>query len=161
MIPVFQTMTIDKDGTGNCMNACVASILELTLKETCQVLPTDKGWHTRWDMWLKNKGYKLEVRLLSHPPKGYGILSITTDRVYPEGHSKAGEPIYHAVVTYGEKIIHDPFPTGSTVTSKRHYQELVPMTESEIRYHQIRSENGFCRHGYFDDCESCEEKIKI
>lgn len=43
------------------------------------------------------------------PPEGYSIVSVFTDRSYPEGHEKAGERISHACVALDGILVHDPY----------------------------------------------------
>lgn len=110
MIPVYQQLTIEKDGTGDCFNACVASILELKLEETYDVLPNSPGvWWLNWKKWLKERGYTIELVSRLTVPEGYHIVSTYTERLYPKGHSNEGERISHACVGLNGKIVHDPF----------------------------------------------------
>lgn len=128
MIPVYQTMTVRNDGHGNCFNACVASILELPLREVAQIHPrTAKNWHAEWDAWLAERGLKIEYHIYPDEPapRGFSIASGRSSRVYPEGHPKAGERIHHAVVAFDGVVVHDPYPVPGEFDGIRYFQTLV------------------------------------
>ena len=132
MIPVYQTLTVNKDGTGNCVAACLASVLERPLRELPSILPnnTDNFWGA-WNGWLQTH----DLRLRFHPltlghPSGYHFASGITDRVYPECHPNQGEEIMHMVVCYDGLIIHDPFPGGEGLKEIKYYWTLLPRTHS-------------------------------
>lgn len=157
MIKVYQTLTVDNDGQGNCLNACIASILERPLREVANILPNGEGcWFSQWNAWLAEQGYKLVYSKPGSPPKGYSLATLYTERVYPEGHRKAGANIAHMCVAFNGRIIHDPYPFGSERYDVRYFQELVPLTEAEKELHKVKSAKGFCIHGYRSQCERCD-----
>jgi hypothetical protein len=123
LIPVYQTRTVGNDGVGNCFNACVASILELPLRDVCQVLPDFSGdYWKQWSRWAEDRGLEINYRALGDaPPKGFAIASGMGGRLYPEGHRKAGREILHAVVVFNGETIHDPFPGGKGIDRPRYY----------------------------------------
>jgi len=129
MIPVFQTFTVANDGAGNCFNACVASILEMPLRDVCQVLPSFEGDYWReWEIWLASRNLEINLRPLSEgPPKGFAIATGYGGRVYPEGHARAGRPIRHAAVVFNGQLIHDPFPGAESFDGVEYYWTLDPM----------------------------------
>lgn len=162
MIPVYQDMTVAKDGTGNCYNACISSILEIPLREASDILPNTEGdWSRLWSIWLADKKLKRCHHLVSNPPEGYSIAIVSTDRVYPEDHYKHGKKIIHACVALDGAICHDPYPSGSTNIEILRYEEIKPMTDTEVLIHEKRKEYGVCLHGYFMNCETCEEPIRL
>jgi hypothetical protein len=123
VIPVYQTMTVANDGTGNCFNACVASILELPLRDVAQVLPDFPGnYWGEWEAWGQSRGLEITYRPLGEaPPKGFAIASGMGGRHFPEGHPRAGREIMHAVVVFNGETIHDPFPGGKGIDHARYY----------------------------------------
>ncbi len=133
MIPVYQTRTVANDGTGNCFNACVASILEMPLRDVCQVLPTfDGDYWDEWEKWLAMLGLEINyVPLDQGPPKGYAIASGSGGRVYPKGHKRADELILHAAVVFNGELVHDPFPCAKEFGGIRYYWTLDPILEGE------------------------------
>lgn len=133
VIPVYQTMTVGNDGAGNCFNACVASILELPLREVCDVLPTyDGNYWGEWKKWANARG--LEINFWSPrrgAPKGFAIASGQGGRVYPEGHDKAGQPILHAAVVFNGELAHDPFPCAKQFGDIAYYWTIDPIADPE------------------------------
>lgn len=127
MIPVFQTMTVANDGCGNCFNACIASILELPLRDVAQILPRDTPYWSAWHNWLEGRGLELEYHLADDQPKGWAIACGPGFRTYPEGHDRAGEPIQHATVAFNGEILHDPFPGGKGLKSISYFWALEPL----------------------------------
>lgn len=104
MIPVEQTILTPPDG--NCMAACIASILELPLDEVPNYY--GDGWYERFQDWFHERGYCLiswdhsdsEGHATAVKRIGYAILNAQSPR------GKYG----HAVVTYGGTIVWDPSP---------------------------------------------------
>lgn len=104
MRPVNQKII---DGTnGDCLGACIASILELS---TWPNLHTVKNgsWLDKWNDWLGLMNMQIiEYPLGSFPPpRGYAILSVES-AMFPG--------VRHAVVYHGDgytgSIIHNPNP---------------------------------------------------
>lgn len=91
MIPVYQTMSLANDGEGNCFNACIASILELPLREVAAIHPKfDGDYWGAWEDWFAERGLFMNHRgLRDAPPRGYAIANGRSGRIYPEGHKKA------------------------------------------------------------------------
>ena len=132
MIPVYQTRTVANDGTGNCFNACVASILERPLREVCDVLPGHPNYWGEWRSWLATLGMEIEYMPLDQgPPKGFAIATGYGGRVYPDGHEMAGKPILHAAVVFNGKLVHDPFPCADRFDGIRCYWVLIPLVGEE------------------------------
>ena len=154
MIPVYQTKTVHIDGSGNCFNACIASLLELRLRDLPQILPSDPGdWHERWAAHLADFGVDIVYHGAHTVPQGWAMASVMTNRTFPEDHPKAGKHIAHSVIVFNGKVIHDPFPGGSEITSINHYSTLVPLTETEKKIHTLKAQEGFCYHGYKSECD--------
>lgn len=132
MIPVYQTMTVSNDAQGNCFNACVASILEMPLREICDVLPNDDGYWQIWESWFESRGLSINIVMPKDgPPKGYAIASGMGGRFYPDGHTRAGRPILHAAVVFNGELVHDPFPCAKEFGDIRYYWTIDPLSEDE------------------------------
>lgn len=131
MIPVYQTRTVGNDGAGNCFNACVASILERSLRDVCDVMPNHPGdYWAEWNIWLADIGMEINWHDLDQPvPKGYAIATGYGGRFYPEGHRKAGQPISHAVVVFNGEPVHDPFPGAKEFGGIKYFWTIDPMAE--------------------------------
>jgi hypothetical protein len=115
MKPVMQTLFYDKDGTGNCFEACLASILDMNISDIPMFHEGD--WFQRLWQWLKEKGLTChgtispeDVLTYSDGIDGYFIVA---------GESPRGKHIRggHAVVFKNGKMIHDPHPDGTGVVS--------------------------------------------
>lgn len=158
MIPVYQTLVLQKHSRGNCFNACVASILQKPLKDIPDILPGQKGsWIGRWKVYLATINLKLIKHTKDNPPEGYSIVVGTLPHMYPENHDKSGSSIVHACVTFDGKIVHDPFPLGSPGFSPLHFYTLEELNEKEIECHKKNSVEGFCDHGYLSKCHRCQK----
>jgi len=113
MKPVMQTMFYNKDGVGNCFEACLASILEI---ELCEIPMFHEGeWFKRLWEWLqvKNLTYqgmlsRADVFQYKIGIDGYFIVA---------GESPRGLLIRggHAVVFKDGKIVHDPHPNNNGI----------------------------------------------
>lgn len=104
MKPVDQSVT--RWGAGNCLQACVASILELPLDATPDFIRTGSDWLEALAQWLDAQ-FAMSVLLLKFTgnpsftrPNGYCIASGPT-LGYPK----------HSVVWLDGRIIHDPHPS--------------------------------------------------
>ncbi len=132
MIPVFQTMTVANDGEGNCFNACIASILELPLRDVANILPKYEGdYWGAWDEWFAGRGLSIEYRVLHERrklPQGYCIVAGRSGRVYPEGHRLAGQRIHHACVAFDGVVVHDPFPVPGEFGDISAWYEIKPLS---------------------------------
>lgn len=92
MKKVFQTKYGDD---GNCMAACIASVLELPLVD----IPRDSELATvnEWRDYLEPFGLSLESVHYSVRPRGYSICSLWKSR-----------DDSHAVVAFNGEVVHDP-----------------------------------------------------
>jgi len=109
MIPIDQSITGSR---GNCMSACLASLLEIPLESVPLFLSEDGDqtrfdWSVRLDDFLSQFGlYALHFSSYPVSPAMMpGVLHIMT------GISPRGRP--HAVIGKGWSIVHDPFPDKS------------------------------------------------
>jgi hypothetical protein len=110
MIPVFQTNTSPIDG--NCFQACVASIFELSLDEVphfCKKVEGDQWWYDFRD-WLSDKNYSCANEKISEENGKEWLDWLNAIDCYGIGSIKSGN-LYHAVVVKGSKIIHNPWPS--------------------------------------------------
>jgi hypothetical protein len=106
MIPVTQTITGEQ---GNCFTACLASILELPIREVpnfAKLTNSDEEFFAMVDEWLATRGLKyssIPIYNRAVPPVGYG----TIEGVSPRG----GQ---HACVAYNGVMVFDPHPKDGT-----------------------------------------------
>lgn len=113
MIPVYQTMTVANNGQGNCFNACIASIIEMPLRDVGNILPQSPNYWEQWEKWFAERGLFLNMHGSKNIPNGFAIASGFSGRTYPENHKMAGKKIRHAVVVFGGELVHDPFPAAT------------------------------------------------
>lgn len=126
MVPVHQTIFGNK--RGNCLQACVASILELDLDEVPNFVEAQNGeWWKALNDFLLGYGIQpvildanpksLEDDVIPWKPKGLHILS---------GKSPRGD-FLHATVYQAEKMIHDPHPDRTGVMSEVDWILFIPL----------------------------------
>lgn len=113
MKPVMQTIT----GTsGNCMGACLASILELPIEAVPNFFeagPDDTDWWNALRSWLRRYGLGIITLTFENPAQwmhlrlaGYHIVSGPSPRL---------EGMHHATVWHQGRMVHDPHPDGTGI----------------------------------------------
>ncbi len=92
---------------GNCLSACVASILDLRVEDVPLFVqksdPCDGIWPERLDAWLGQRGLGaliLPASVVLVPPVGFHIL-----------YGRSVKNHEHAVVAKESAIVHDPHPS--------------------------------------------------
>ena len=134
MTPVMQSKLYAKDGihNGNCLAACLASLLDLPL---WMVPPFEDmfGRKDHWDRpdeWLE-RVFNLEmVRVGGHPVEELPEFYIAC------GPGKRG--VHHAVIYSNGVLVHDPHPSGDGILSVETCEYLEPMSEAKIKMAQHR-----------------------
>jgi len=128
MIKVDQM--IFKPPLGNCLQACVASVMELPL----EAVPNFSQYFGRED-WYETvaeflKPYGLYPIELHQPKEGWGNFAPMGYHLIT-GHSPRGR-YHHTIVGYRGKPIHDPYPGGNCeledVTSYMVFVSLMEKT---------------------------------
>lgn len=117
MTPVRQTIFVkdNPEGWGNCMSACLASILDRPLDKvinTCDPKVREKGFWPPIIDWLDNEGYSFEI--VFDIKKVLGKYSIAS------GPSPRGN-FYHAAICYDGKVVFDPHPSDDGLKSIKMY----------------------------------------
>ena len=144
MIPVMQQQMYDPDvdgSRGDCLSACLASILELPLSEVPIFQPHEGcgAWYVHLQRWLADRG----LRSLWFHTKDEGILDMPgswDERDGPlyfiaSGNSPRGD-WHHATVwsvdSRGCRMVHDPHPdgTGIVIDDETTYHVLVPWPQT-------------------------------
>jgi hypothetical protein len=120
MKPVDQTKFYEKGVSyGNCMQACVASYLELPLES---VPDFSLDWEHFWSSvysWMDSEG--LRIRLVT-PWKLRDHEYYLVQGVSPR--STEDETVYHMVIYLDGKLIHDPHPSRLGVTEILSYRVI-------------------------------------
>lgn len=125
MIPVDQTA----GEAGDCLMACVASILEIELEEL-PLIP-DREWFPIFEKALRDRGYHVLVVELGTPPiapRGYCIGIGPSPRTKPE--EKTTD---HACVLLDGDVVHDPHPTRTGLARLDYVILLIPIRRDAPR----------------------------
>lgn len=119
MKPVDQT-TFGVPG-GNCMSACIASILELPIEEVPYFMGNDirgGAWKLKLKVWLAERGlYPLFITPVAeiYIPR-YHIM---------QGKSPRGRGT-HAVVAKGDRVVWDPHPSRAGIRDISERTIIIP-----------------------------------
>lgn len=114
MIPVYQTTFGE---VGNCLPACIASLLELSIDDVPCFLSGD--WYDQYDDWLETRDIALVMRPVHLAPKDdFYILA---------GMSPRGRG--HVVIAKDGEIIHDPHPDNAGLVSQGYIFILAPLNK--------------------------------
>jgi hypothetical protein len=125
MIPVYQTIFGNKNG--NCVQACVASILELPLSDVPHFLEYNDWWEAlNWFLGCRGM-YAVDLMINVHKRagfvcRGYHLINGPNTR----------NGVLHAVVGKDGRMVHDPFPGGlglkkiDTYTIFAHHMDDMP-----------------------------------
>lgn len=115
MKPVMQTVT---GPAGNCMSACLASILELPIEAVpnfCEAGPDDSDYWNACRAWLRQFGLGIITLSFTSPAQwqhlrlsGYHIVSGPSPRI---------EGMHHATVWHKGALAHDPHPEGGGIVA--------------------------------------------
>lgn len=150
MKPVMQTRVWrgqEPHERGNCLPACIASILELDSAEA--VLQVQEyfnshdfkhqehefsNWYDLLDAWLEGRGISLSSHGAQYAPE--------TNWYYIAG-GKSPRGISHAVVYQNGQLVHDPHPDGGGILEATHFYTLEPMTEVDRKLHALRYGQAF------------------
>jgi hypothetical protein len=107
MRPVDQTTYGTK---GNCISACIASILEMPVKNI--PLFVGEGWWPRLLTWLGRRGLSATEIANHFPAPGYTIAFGPSTRLIGLG---------HACVARDGIVVHDPHPSRDGLPYVDHY----------------------------------------
>ena len=120
MIPVYQTNDPGRFGptdNGDCLRACLASLLELPLKAVPHFMETAekaRTWPIALAKWLHGRGLDLDVL---HPPGDVPAVLKYMAAHHPSEHymllGRSGPDFGHVVIGKGGKIVHDPSRRGA------------------------------------------------
>lgn len=127
MKPVDQTVLSkpDENVWGNCLEACVASLLEIPIEDVPN-FGIDSGWFGRYLAFIREQGYEMPSHF--HFPGGFPFgagpdLGVGVDGCFIAAgpsprqlHFGDGAPLYHAVIVDASgNVVHDPHPSRAGV----------------------------------------------
>ncbi len=131
MIPVYQSNTDPK--TGDCLAACVASVLELDLAE----VPNFCGLHgDQWlaelASWLVRTRRMWALNLIAPPDQEHpfiAMLDTFKPYVIAGGETARSDATgaLHACVYRGGLLMHDPYPGGKGLTKVTDWTVILPL----------------------------------
>ena len=120
MTPVFQ-----KPDDGQCINACLATLTGVSLKEAPRVYDdemADGGLYlARIRRFLKRHGYG--IMGFRGKPESYASATYIAFGDSPRPDNEGG----HAVIMRGKKMIHDPHPSGDGILNHWFTWVIVPL----------------------------------
>lgn len=131
MKPVMQTVT---GPTGNCMGACLASILEVPIEAVPNFFdagPDDTDWWNALRVWLRKFGLSIITLTFTEAAQwrwlrlsGYHIVSGPSPRL---------EGMHHATVWHDGAMVHDPHPDGTGIVKPETLDMLYLLDPSRLQ----------------------------
>ncbi len=110
---------------GNCLSACVASILGLSIDEVPNFIHLDdvheEQWAERMGAWLAQFG----LHAVHMPVDGEQLGDVAPDALYILC-GRSVRDFEHAVVASGECVVHDPHPSRTGLRSAHRMIFIVP-----------------------------------
>lgn len=133
MKPIFQTIP-PPEGKGNCLQACIASILELPLEAVPHfaLWYDSPNWHEKLNGWLIQTAGVYEITVQANQMYletiyGYALLN---------GLSERG--IMHSVVIFNGEMVHDPYPNGKGIITPESYGVFVSVAPDRLVPPELR-----------------------
>lgn len=135
MIPVFQDKfaadpkNLDPETTGNCFQACVASVLELPIDDVPHFVVEPGNWFSNFERWARRRGYWIAMVSGSEAIAafaGYAIVNGLSPR-----------DTQHSVVYNGEELAHDPNPVGGGLAKVESWYYFVPLDPAQAMRLQV------------------------
>lgn len=135
MKPVDQTIfapeRFDPNSTvrGNCVQACVASVLEAPLSE---VLHCAHMTHSLWLPCLEKHGFAWIKTPINVRFNGYHLICGMGPReiIGLDGHKF---PVAHCVVGFNGEIVHDPHPSRAGLTTQEEFWWFVSLKPQSVK----------------------------
>ena len=122
MIPVDQT--VFGAPAGNCLPACIASLLHMEIEAVPNVCEAGDGWLERLGDWLRPRG------LVPLCFKGPPLPQLGEALCIVSGQSPRGA-FMHATVWRGDKLVHDPHPSRAGIGEVADTLYLIPLDPME------------------------------
>jgi hypothetical protein len=117
---------------GNCLQACVASVFELSLEEAFDGIPHGENWFEEFNKWLER--YGLAAIFIEHSPQKPVAASALFGYHIGEVQSKTltnGE--HHNVVLLNGEVIHDPNPNANGIGEAVAFILFVPLDPIKLK----------------------------
>ena len=119
MIPIQQTKFHSDSQKGNCLAACIASLLEISLNQVPEFEEMDReDWQSALLDFLLNRGKTLSILYDEVDFK----LEEAGDSCYiANGRSPRDLDVRHAVIFKNGKLEFDPHPSGDGILTEESY----------------------------------------
>lgn len=115
MTPIEQTILSNGDTHGDCVRACTASMLNMSIENVPNFIIFDK-WYKKWINFL----YKHDIKLKKIPFKN----NIPTFKNYYFVSGNTCRKTHHMVIMKDGKIVHDPHPSKNGIIDICHIWEI-------------------------------------
>jgi hypothetical protein len=99
---------------GNCVAACLASVLEVGIEEIPQFEDMGEDWTRHVVGFLRSKGLEVQAVQASHWQPASGLIALAF------GPSPRGS-VHHAVIWLNGKVLHDPHPSRLGLESVEYF----------------------------------------
>lgn len=117
MKPVDQTILKTESTNGNCLAACVASLLEIPIESVPNFADFGTGWFGSLAEYLKLYNLAIWSFPREKTPGYYHIVMGQTVR-----------GTYHCVVAHGREMAHDPHPSKAGLLGAEEKFIFVPLS---------------------------------
>ncbi len=110
--PVDQTVVGIGNPRANCLQACLAMVLNMPIEECFDITDPELGdyWVEPLEQWASQRGYTMRT----------GIKAPTGIPYIANGPTDAREGV-HGVVCINKELFHDPHPSRAGLTSTNYY----------------------------------------
>ena len=123
MIAVDQTILSSESEKGNCLAACVASILEIPLEDVPNFVG-ETSWFSALRKFVLIHGYHLFELSPNYSLPVYHLM------IGPGPRSRDGKQIHHSVVGKEGSIIHDPHPSRAGLLEVEYFLVFLPVDQT-------------------------------
>jgi hypothetical protein len=142
--PVKQTKIYEGPGTcGNCLTACVSSLLEIPIEQIPNFVEDREDWQTYLNEFLEpyNMVYvEVPVSAIENQDLGYHLIC---------GFTVRSDVVPHAVVAFNRKYYHDPHPSNAGLKNFQSYGifcVLDPSKQKRSRLVDTRDDIYICEY---------------
>ena len=124
MKKVAMTKYVEVDGWGNCVSACICTLLSMDIDDIPEEIQKKIRFQPALIKYLAELGYEHRYAMtLNEIPEDIGLFLVTgtSNRKYVDG-----RPVLHLTVYSREGLYHDPHPSGRGLDKVKYYEYLLP-----------------------------------
>jgi len=115
---------------GNCLQACLASILEIPLRTAPDPCHSGHPWIDALSVWLNRRAWGV-VHFDSRDPRRRFCLEFDTAWSIAIGKTSRSKNLRHAVVYHNGGLVHDPLPKGNGLSKVEAFLILFPLNPAK------------------------------